>query len=502
MIQHKNIFKFRLTLLLLTAFLFSQSIYAQKNFLFGLNAPFTDPVLQNIIAKQDLSMKDLLDNYHINYLRYPGGIPTRYYFWDRADLTGEAMKLYSEYLKGRGDKRQDYYSNYSENVKASENNYKEFLSYCKKNNVIPIIELNTSFYLNNNKIYQVEKFQKQKSKVLLQQNRWNNIKEYIIAQMEFTHNIVDEVIWEFGNEDYFMYDAEEYANLSINFMNIVKKRFPNDKIIVEMSNSWSKGARKKEWNKLFINYLNNKGVLEKIDYFAPHFYDNGGEQFDNTKEMMTKITNDNISKFVEVTLANFPAGFKPKFFFTEFAAVMTALDNKNYNTQMHALLYFNYYMRFFASPYIVGIVQHTFTTLKAGFFYSPTAKEKLDYIKEHNSPLDIIEYIPPQSEAIKIFFDSVGDKLFSFYPTDSFLLLITESKGKVIVQILNFDDKPHEVKFNNIQDLIGKKTGKVKTYTFDDLNAHYWYPEKTSISSDLNSTEISVPKHSFTTIIY
>lgn len=475
---------------------------AQSKFLFGLNAPFTDAVLQDIISKPQLSMKDLLQDYHINYLRYPGGIPTRYYFWDRADLTGEAMKLYSDYLKGRADKRQDYYSNYSENVKASKNNYEEFLLFCKKNRVTPIIEFNTTYYVNNNKLYQVEKFQKQRSEVLMQDDRWKNIEQYLIAQMEFTHNIVDEVMWEFGNEDYFMYDAEEYANIAIKFMEIVKKRFPNDKIIVEMSNSWSKGARKKEWNKLLINYFNNKGVLDKIDYFAPHFYDNGGEQFDNTEQMMTKITNDNVSKFVQVTLANFPEGFKPKFFFTEFAAVMTALDNKNYNTQMHALLYFNYYMRFFASPYIAGIVQHTFTTLKAGFFYSPIATEKLDYIRDTNSPNDVIKYIPPQSEAIKIFFDTVGKKVFSFYPTDSFLLLITQSDDNVYVQILNFDDNPHEVKFDNIQSLIGGKAGTTKVYSFDDLNAHYWFPEKSVNTTKLNSTEINVPKHSFVSIVY
>lgn len=474
----------------------------QKKFLFGLNAPFTDPVLQNIISKPELSSKELFESYHINYLRYPGGIPTRYYFWDHADLTGEAMKLYADYLKGREDKRKDYYSNYSENVKTSKNNYEEFLVYCKKNGVTPIIEFNTTFYISNNKIYQVEKFQKQRSDLLLQSDRWKAIEDYLVAQMKFTHKIVDEVIWEFGNEDYFMYDAEVYANLAINFLNIVKKEYPNDKIIVEMSNSWSKGEKKKEWNKLLINYFDSKGVLGKIDYFAPHFYDNGGEQFENNTEMMSKITRDNVSKFVEVTVANFPNGYKPKLFFTEFAAVMTALDNKNYNTQMHALLYFNYYMRFFASPYIAGIVQHTFTTLKAGFFYSPIVTDKLDYVKESNSTTEIIKYIPPQSEAIKIFFDTVGENLFSFYPTDSYLLLITTSKNNVHVQILNFDDKPHEVKFHNIEDLIGNKYGSVKTYSFNNLNDHYWFPKQSESSSKINSPEITVPQHSFTSITF
>jgi hypothetical protein len=500
--KKKSFMLINTTVFFLILFLFSPQILSQKKLMFGLNSVFTDPVLHKLISLPQPTLLEMFKDYHIQYLRYPGGIPTRYYFWDRPDLIDEALKYHSSYLEQRGDKRSEYYSNYSENVSVPETNYQDFLNFCNKNKIIPFIELNTTLYVDNNKLYQYEKFQKQTKNISIQENRWEKIGEYIKSQMKFTHAILDNVIWEFGNEDYFMFDAEEYGTIVINLMDIIHKNYPNDKIIVEMSNSWSKGARKKQWNKTFIAFLDKKGALNKIDYFAPHFYDAGGEQYDNSSQMVTKILKNNVTNFENAIMSNFPSGFQPKLFYTEYACVLTSLDNKNYSTQLHGLLTLNYFMRFYASPNIVGIIQHAFTTIKNAFFYAPSLTSRFDYITEKNSDSDIFSYIPPQSEAVKLFYNTCADNVVSFYSTDSYLFLCTETNNKYKVQILNFEEHPSDVDLSSISSNIGSKNGSVNTYIFDDLNAHYWNPEKNVKKSELNSNKISVPKHSFTSIVY
>lgn len=501
--DQKNVLVSKFVVLVLSILLlFTSQVLPQKKLMFGLNTVFTDKVLHEIMSMPQPTILELLKEYHIQYLRYPGGIPTRYYFWDRPDLIDEALKYHSSYLEQRGDKRSEYYSNYSENISVPETIYSDFLAFCINNKVIPIIEFNTTLYIENNKLYQFEKFQKQTTNMSLQEDRWEKIAEYIKSQMKFTHSIVDEVVWEFGNEDYFMFDAEEYGNIVINLIDIIQKNYPNDKIIVEMSNSWSKGARKKLWNKTFISFLDKKGMLDNIDYFAPHFYDSGGEEYDNSSQMAAKILKNNVSNFENAIMSNFPAGFKPKLFYTEYACTLTSLDNKNYSTQLHALLTFNYFMRFYASPNIVGIIQHAFTTVKNAFFYAPSLTSRFDYMTEKNSNSEIFSYIPPQSEAVKLFYNTCGDDVVSFYSTDSYLVLCTVTNNKYYLQILNFDENSTEVDLNSLSTNIGSKKGSVEIFSFNDLNSHYWYTSNSLKKSELTSMKISVPKHSFTSIIY
>ena len=105
-----------ITLILVNVLSLTDLTKGQQKLFFGLNADIDDPIYQRIIVQSNSEFKELFAEYGIKFIRFPGGIPTRYFFWDNQELSSEALDLLSSYLKKRGNRRGDIYEKKSGQV--------------------------------------------------------------------------------------------------------------------------------------------------------------------------------------------------------------------------------------------------------------------------------------------------------------------------------------------------------------------------------------------------
>ena len=150
-----------------------------------------------------------------------------------------------------------------------------------------------------------EKLLKERYKIIL-----NNISR----QLKKGHELCDRIIWEIGNEDHFVYEPETYAIIVEKYVNLIKKLYPNDEIIVEMANSYFGSKTKYNYNKKLISILSQKKLLDKIKYFAPHFYPERTNIIDSQSKLKNKIINSDPLKFENDMVNFFQQTIIPHFF--------------------------------------------------------------------------------------------------------------------------------------------------------------------------------------------
>lgn len=478
-----------------------------STFKFGMNSVFNfDPVIKKIISNPDEYplYAPLFSKYHITYLRYPGGIPARYYFWDRYDLTKDATNAISKYYYSQGTKsggtNGDQYARFTFIVDP--NNYNHFLTYVKVSGIEPIIQMNTLFYVYNGKIYQTEPFQKGFVAIPLEDDRWEKIAEYLNEQMDYTHNIFPQsLIWEIGNEDNAIFDAEEYGLIVSKYTDIIKTRYPNDKVIAAMSAGELKSERKAQWNKDFIAYLDKNNALSKVDYFAPHYYIGTLFVSQSQIDIDARIKSSEFREYFDDMKSNFPIGYSPKFSITEFSELLHSDDNINYNTQLDAMLMLDELMKFHSDSAIVSVTKLGFTADKNALFFDKSISNTFSYVDKTRQDSDVFSYIPPQTEAVKIFYDSTGDTIIGYEVTDNYELLATASTTSSTasgttkyVQILNYKNAEYTI------DITKYGQGTYTTYTLPSLTDHYW-DSAANKKTGTASGSLKLPAHSFTTVI-
>lgn len=472
---------------------------SSSSFVFGLNSVFNfDPVIKNILAKPNeyFLYKSLFAKYHINHLRYPGGIPTRYYFWDNITLIKDATDAISRYYYAQGTKGGDEngkkYARF--NFTVDPNNYTQFLNFVKTAGIKPIIQMNTLFYIDKDKIYQTESFQKNFDAFPLKNDRWTKIANYLNAQMDYTHSIFPEpLIWELGNEDNAIFDATEYGIIVKNYTDIIKARYPNDKVIAAMSAGEIKTARKAQWNKDFIAYLDQNNSLTKVDYFAPHYYIDAPFSSQSQIDINSRIKSTDFKKYFDDMKSNFPVGYSPKFSITEFSELLHSDDNVNYNTQLDAMLMWDELLKFHSDPAIVSVTKLGFTADKNALFFDKTISNNFSYVDQSRQDSDTFAYIPPQAEAVKIFYDTTGDNVIEYIVNDNYELLLTQTDQSKYLQILNFNDTSQTI------DVLSYGLSTYTIYTLPDLKAYYWDSEYNKITGNSTGTLI-LPPHSFTIV--
>lgn len=487
---------------LITCIIFLSSstfLSAQSELMFGVNAEILDKHLINVFNDSSKNYKEFFENFGIKYIRYPGGIPVRYYFWDNADKIPDALILLGNYLGKRGSKQGQNYESKADRFKLDSDNYMIFLNFCNRSGLIPVIQINTLFYIHNNQVYQIEEFLRDRTGAQLQPDRWDKIKAYINNQMDFTHSLIDNVIWEIGNEDAFIYKPDKYGIICVNMVEIIKSKYPNDKVIVEMTNALSGKLLRDRWNTDFINYLNEHNVLSKIDYFAPHFYDQSGKELTTQEEINDRVKSGNVDEFADEIISHFPENFEPKLFYTEYAAFLTAFDNKNFNTQLHALMMLNYLMRFEANRNIVGVINQGFSNEKNGMFLPAYSISKLEYAKQKLPKDETFAYISPQAEAVRLFYNTKKKKLSGFFENDNILALLTSDENGYILQILNFSNSSSTI---NLKEIFPEITNfnNISHYKFQNLDSHYWNPDETAVHQELIDLTITINPQSFVVV--
>lgn len=489
-----------ITLILVNVLSLTDLTKGQQKLFFGLNADIDDPIYQRIIVQSNSEFKELFAEYGIKFIRFPGGIPTRYFFWDNQELSSEALDLLSSYLKKRGNRRGDIYEKKAGRYKLPKDIYKSFLSFCKKTDIIPVIQLNTSYYISDNKVYPFENFIKNYPNGIIKDDRWDKIEKYIEAQLKFTHTYFDTVYWEFGNEDGSLYEAEIYGKIVTKLTSIVRKLYPSDIIIVQLAPIERRNGEEIDWNDPLIEYLNKNNVLSQIDYFAPHLYDEANKTLDTQKEITDKITSKNVINFEKTRQSSFPKNYVPKFFVTEFAPFLKSYNNADFNTQLHALMMLNYLMKFSGAVNITGVALHGFTGRSNAIFFDTSLTNIYSkYYKSSAGGNKLFYYISPQAKAIKLFFSTTGNFIKQYTETDHLLILVSKNDDEEFIQILNFSDKIQKSDLSKYISGIGKNEITAKTYVFNDLNEHSWelLPENILIESNSNAP---LPAHSFTII--
>jgi len=476
------------------------SVTQSSSFKFGMNAVFNfDPVIKKIIAdptKYSL-YAPLFAEYHIDHLRYPGGIPVRYYFWNNINLIKNATDAISRYYYAQGTKAGDENGkNYARfNFSLDPNNYSQFLNFTKTAGIKPIIQLNTLFYVYNNNIYQTESFQKNFDAFPLEADRWTKIANYLNAQIDYTHNIFPEsLIWEIGNEDNAIFDATEYGIIVSKYTDIIKAKYPNDKVIVAMSAGEIKSERKAQWNKDLINYLDKNNALSKIDYFAPHYYIGATFMSQAQADINKRIKSEDFKKFFDDMKSNFPSTYTPKFSVTEFSELLHSDDNINYNTQLNAMLMWDELLKFHSDSSIKSVSRLGFTADKNAIFFDKTTSKNFSYVDQSRQDSNIFTYIPPETDAVKIFFDGTGDTILDFSVTDDYELLVTKTNSTKYLQVLNYNDTVKTI------DISSYGSGTYTTYTLPVLTTYYWDIEANKTTGNATGL-VTLPAHSFTTII-
>lgn len=484
------------------------NINAQEATKFGLNCIYDDSSFNLMLAPKNSKIVDITKNYHIQFLRFPGGTVSRSYFWDRQDLIPKALQLYSDFLStnikantdlDKNSKKVEYYNNKSDDIGEAmlgDSLYSDFLKFCKKDAIIPIIVLNSWYYHDKNTVYKILN----EDRSTIDKNKWDPILTNLKKQAIFTHKYVNQVYWEIGNEDPHVYPANSYANIASKFAAVLKSLYPNDKIIIQYANPESKKVDN-EWNNDMVACLEKSKSIQFIDFVAPHYYRGFEDEINSQPDLQKRIQKvDIFSKWqnLQSPLSNYP---NIKLFYTEFG-IFKKIVHPNYNTQMHTLFMLYYLMNFNATPNVYGVIQHSFTAKTTGIFFDENNFRNLNYgfIPTDVSPNSFFRYIPPQAKAIKLFYTYNSIKAQSLTVNAEYAFTITNDGDKKLINILNFSDHAVSINLSTIVNYsAGSKLNVVK-YAFEDLNSHQWnYPTNLSPVAATSGT-IQVSRSSYNVI--
>lgn len=83
--------------------LLSQPLSTEK-FKFGVNVSFHEKKVANMILSSD-SYAEFFKSYSINYLRFPGGLPARYFLYSNPNLSLSSKGLLKTFNESRGKKQ-------------------------------------------------------------------------------------------------------------------------------------------------------------------------------------------------------------------------------------------------------------------------------------------------------------------------------------------------------------------------------------------------------------
>ncbi len=470
---------------------------------FGLNSKYYDSSLTALI-NSGKNFSGFAKNYYIRFLRYPGGLESRTYFWDKPSLTPQARLLYANVLRVKSP---DKLNKAKHNEQLSENGsavvsvaqYGNFLNFCKKNDVTPIIVLNTWYYHDENKVYAICSDDK------LDDPKWDQILDNIKKQIEYTHTVYNATVyWEIGNEDNHIYSAEIYSQIVNRYASVIKASFPNDKVLINFSNPTGKKIEA-NWNENVINALASSKAIKYIDFIAPHYYrgfktDENYKSMVNSDDIAARFKKLNIfeeTQRFDQTLHEYP---NIHIFFTEFG-LFPKVTNPNYNSQLEGLLMLYYLMEFNASKRVDGIIRHGFTQTSSGFYFDNNTFKQLKYNfnPEDDKTYNIFKYIPPKAKVVKIFFDNNPIKATKFVETNSYSYTVStfSNSSACIINLINFGGTP--VNFD-IKDILNNMAGEkltLTTYRFADLNNKQWSNNKTSL--EFTST-VQLPSYSYSVI--
>lgn len=472
---------------------------------FGVDSYFLDHNFIQIIKEKN-DYKNFFQEYSIKFLRFPGGSSSRYFIWNNTELTRAAYKHYIQYK----NRRKNINSNIGDiqtslNMKNYDSYelYSDFLKFCSSNSITPIIQLNTVFYTDNNKLYQIDKFKEFQTDFSIEANRWEVITGKIVEQINFTHKYVDEVIWEFGNEDYYMYNPEEYARIVDHYLEIIDEEYSDDEVIVELANSYYGGRNKKKWNKEFIRILENKLLCDKIDYFAPHFYFDREEVLKGNSDIDKKIIEIDPLAFERELIDYFDNYSNPKFFYTEFGIFKKAYNHPNYNTRLNALLMLYNIMKFQVSKNLYGVIHHGFTQDASGLFFQNSFLKKVDYsVEEFESEgPSLFKYIPPQAEAIKIFYSTIGDNIVEHIERENCLILVSTRGNNTIIHALNYGNTGMPLGDINFKQQFHDQQVLRRRYYFNELYKRSFNIENNSVhDKSVINRFMAFPPYSLTVI--
>lgn len=475
-------------------------------FKMGVNQAFTDKVLQRLIADTTTAkftaFASFFNQYHVDHWRYPGGTPTRYYIWDDTtskNLTGKAIGRLSDYYYAtdRPDKAADYANR---SIKFDTANFKQYVRFMKQTGVKPLITLNTLFYRDADTVYPVSLFLAKNSvdeiDMGLQPDRWTKIYANVKAEIDYVHSqIAGNLYWEMGNESYAIQGASSYGDVVIRLTNMIKFYYPNDKIIVAFSKGSFKNEKKVKWNTDFITYMQGNNFLNKVDYWAVHYYYDVDSAFTN-QDSINKKMQDNFfnSSYIAETKTYFPNGYTPKIFLTEFTPLLST-DSYNFNTQLNAMWLFDILMKFHSNSIVAGCTKHTGTGQKNALWWDSSLVASLPYVDTSLNDSPVFKYISPTAKAEQIFFDSTGTDVVNFFLNTNYEALLTKNTTNLIFQVLNYNDVS---KSFDLSSYTGTKS--YTTYVMDDLSNHYWNIITNKTTGTATNT-LTLPAHSFTTII-
>ncbi len=455
--------------------------------MFGLNMPYLDQDFVKMVS-DTVNYTNFFRDYHIQYMRWPGGTAARNFIYYSSDLSNQARAMALDYYQMRGKKKviENGSANREPNFNFPPNYYEKFLEFCVNNKVQPLITLSTNYYAYNNKVYQVAPFLQQpgdqKHDKLnnknagagagAAENLGENLRKYLTDQINFTHKKIQKVTWEIGNEEYYMYSGSIEGDIVNFYVNIIKSLYPQDEIIVSFANSSDEKGGRDKWNDEFINKLVQYRLLSKINYFAPHFYVDVYTEDKTDQDIQKRISDIDIPGFEKKMLSYFPAGYTPHFFVTEFSVYLgMPHDNANVNSNIHALMMFYYLMNFYSCNSIDGIIYHVFLG-KTPFIYLQSDPAAFNNnIVSKTTPYKNISTIPIQTQAEQIFYKNVGEKFVKFVKDGNLYILVTQTAGKNIYFILNLSSAPATIDRNKIvQSLQDDTELSFINYNFEDWN--------------------------------
>lgn len=474
---------------------FTTNIIAQNSINFGLNTSYYDSAMLSIVHSPKV-FRTFAEQNHIEFLRYPAGTESRTYFWDRPDLIPQARKMYANFLnttKLATDKssKAKHNERMAESKEAQVDNsaYGDFLKFCQRSNITPIIVLSIWFYHDNDQVHVI----KAKNGSMANAD-WNTILQNIQKQVQFSHTVYDGTIyWEIGNEDNHIFSAEDYAEFVTKYSTVIKKVNSSDKILITISNPTSKKIED-NWNENVLSYLAANKAISNVNYVAPHYYKafsggEGDEQLNTPAQIQARfkqVTIYSLSKNFSDLLSNYP---DIHIFYTEFGLFKKA-SNPNYNTQLEALLTLYYLMQFNASPRVDGAIRHGFTQLGSGLYYNANTFKSLKY---NFAPTDaqtneFFSYISPKGKTIKIFFDNNPAKASKLATMNGYAYTIGNTSNGTIINLINFTPQSIPVNLGNIAGAIAGKKITATSYKFSDLQSKQWNVDKTvsTISSSIS----------------
>ena len=485
-----------------------KTLYAQEVVKFGLNCIYDDLSFNQLLSPQNSKIVDFAQNYNIRFLRFPGGTVSRSYFWDRQDLIPKALQLYSDFLSTniksntdvtKNNKKVDYYNNKADVINKAllgDSLYSDFLRFCKKNVITPIIVMNSWYYHDDNTVYKILN----NDNSGIDNNKWDAILGNIKKQVQFTHKFVSQVYWEIGNEDEHVYPATSYSNIAAKFATVIKSLYPNDKVILEYANPESKKVAN-NWNNDMISCLVKSKSIQLIDFVAPHYY----RAFEDVVQTQTDMQNriQKVDIYSKWQTLQSPINDYPNIhlFYTEYG-VLRKIVHPNYNTQIHGLLMLYYLMNFNATPNIYGVIQHSFTTKNSGILFDEGTFKNLNYGFSPNdaAPNNFFKYAPPQAKAVKLFYTYNTVKAQSLSVNSEYAYTITNTSDKVLINVLNFADHAVTLKISDMVNYISGAKLNVIKYQFDDLNSHQWNYAANTSQSAVTAGSVQLNKSSYNVI--